>query len=93
MKLLTCITCKCEVGDKAPTIESILNMPETEPMYFGDEDFSDCDECGRIVCMACAIYDFTGNHMRYLCPDCGEPTAVVMERIHAPTLFPLEIEI
>lgn len=89
MTTITCRFCNCEVGDEAPTLGSILAEPDYEPEFFGDKDFDRCDECGRVVCMACAVFDFTavdGPAMRYLCPDCGESTSEVMRRIGAPML-------
>lgn len=61
-----------------------------EPEFFGDSDYERCDECGRWVCMACAVFDFGTNEqgvMRYLCPDCGEPEHVVMRRLGATPLL------
>ncbi len=93
MTTITCKFCNSTIDAEAPTLGKILLEPGYEPAFFGEEDFAPCDECGRIVCMACAVFDFTqvgGPAMRYLCPDCGEPVAEVMRRIGAPAL-PLEM--
>lgn len=94
MTTITCTFCGSTAGDEAPSLGSILQEPGHEPEFFGDSDYERCDECGRWVCMACAVFDFGDNAqgyaMRYLCPDCGEATHIVMMRIGAPAL-PLEV--
>ena len=96
MSAMTCKFCNSSPGDEAPSLGSILQEPGHEPEFFGDSDYERCDECGRWVCMACAVFDFGDNAqgyaMRYLCPDCGEATHIVMMRIGAPAL-PLEVEL
>lgn len=83
-----CAFCGSTEGDEAPPIDTILcELPCYEPAYFGDDDLEQCDNCGRVTCMACAVFDFTGERMRYLCPDCGQPEHVVMERHGAPRLL------
>lgn len=96
MTTITCTFCNSTPGDEAPSLGSILQEQWYEPEFFGDSDYERCDECGRWVCMACAVFDFGDNEagyaLRYLCPDCGEPTHIVMQRIGAPAL-PLEVEL
>ncbi len=92
---LTCKFCSSAPGDEAPSVARLLNVLNYEPEFFGDSDYERCDECGRWVCMACAIFSFGDNEagyaMRYLCPDCGQPTDIVMMQIGAPMLpFPVE---
>jgi hypothetical protein len=90
----TCKFCNTSIGDETETLGSILKEPGYEPEFFGDEDFAPCDECGRVVCMECAFFDFPESgpvRMRYLCPDCGQPEHVIMEQRGAPKL-PMEVE-
>jgi hypothetical protein len=86
--MTTCLFCNAAVGDQTEVyFGSVCNGD-----HLGETDFELCDFCNRMVCMECAVFHWpeAGRDNRYLCPDCGHPEHVYLERMGAPMLLDIE---